>query len=152
MQPTHEAAWRSCHAALHEEINRLPRDERAAVVLCDLEGVPPNKAAVQLHWTPRRLERRLQTAHARLLACMKRRGYEIPASVFVTVCLRAARPNVPSRLIEATVDVATRTRGMHATEMGDETVSNPRWRELAMPSDRAPGPLRREPSEFELPI
>ena len=45
--------------ALHEEIARLPEKLRRAIVLCDLERVPQDRAAGELRLSERTLQRRL---------------------------------------------------------------------------------------------
>ena len=45
--------------ALHEEIARLPDKLRRAVVLCDLQGIPQDRAAGELRLSERTLQRRL---------------------------------------------------------------------------------------------
>jgi RNA polymerase sigma factor (sigma-70 family) len=59
---------------LHEEIDRLPESQRLSVVLCDLEGLTYEQAAVRLHWTEPTLRHRLSKARRRLRDRLTRRG------------------------------------------------------------------------------
>ncbi len=110
LEPGDETVWREHRGALHEEIARLPRAERTAIVLCDLEGQSPVAAARQLHWRVATLETRLANGRARLQAGMTQRGLTIPASRVVAEFARDARKVASGRLIDATVASATRRR------------------------------------------
>ena len=59
---------------VHEEVDRLPRSWRTAVVLCDLEGRPREEVAHLLRCSERTLRRRLGRAHDLLRARLTRRG------------------------------------------------------------------------------
>lgn len=60
--------------ALHEEIDRLPRQYRAAIVLCDLEGLTQEQAALRLGWPAGTVRSRLARGRARLRERLMRRG------------------------------------------------------------------------------
>ncbi len=60
--------------ALHEEIDRLPEKFRAAVVLCDLEGLTQEQAAGQLGWPSGTVRSRLARGRGRLQMRLTRRG------------------------------------------------------------------------------
>ncbi|MDB5349602.1 MAG: sigE 22 [Planctomycetota bacterium] len=71
-------------ADLHEEIDRLPALERAAIIVCDLEGVSHEDAARRLSWPVRTVRKRLYRGRDRLRDRLTRRGLAlapIPASV-----------------------------------------------------------------------
>jgi hypothetical protein len=106
-----EPDWRAHLIAFHAQINRLPSKERMAIVLCDLQGQSVEAAAHQLRWPVETLTVRLTKARARLENRLVRRGFTIPASRFVAAFLRDVDLAVPSRLVEAAVDEATRNRG-----------------------------------------
>jgi predicted DNA-binding protein (UPF0251 family) len=60
--------------ALHQEIARLPEKFRRAVILCDLQRVPQDRAATELRLSERTLQRRLSEGRERLKARLIRRG------------------------------------------------------------------------------
>lgn len=59
---------------LHEEIDRLPRRSREAVVACDLEGLAYAAAAARLGLPVRTFQSRLHRGRARLKLALIRRG------------------------------------------------------------------------------
>ncbi len=62
------------HSILHEEIDRLPEAHRLPLVLCDLEGLTDEQAAMRLHWTIPTLYHRLAMGRRRLRGRLIRRG------------------------------------------------------------------------------
>jgi hypothetical protein len=92
---------------LHEEINRLPRAFRLALILCDLEGCSPRAAAKQLGWPVRRIQRYLARARGYLREHLARRGVVLPESCGIAEFLRVGEPEVSRHLIESTVRIAT---------------------------------------------
>jgi hypothetical protein len=110
VEPTNDAVGWEHRAVLHEEINRLPRTFRTAIVLCDLEGLSPGLAARQLGWPLRRLERRLAWAREHLRARMARRGIPLSGSRGIGGFLRDEESVVSRRLVEFTIATATRWR------------------------------------------
>ena len=69
-----ESGWSELRALIDEEIGRLPEDHRRAVVLCDVEGLSREEAALRLGWTLNMVRGRLERARARLRARLARRG------------------------------------------------------------------------------
>jgi hypothetical protein len=104
-----DAVWGEHQAALHDDINRLPRTFRLALILCDLEGCSPWAAAKQLGWPVRRIQRCLARARGSLRAHLARRGVILPESCGIAEFLRVGvgEPVVSRRLIESTVRIAT---------------------------------------------
>jgi RNA polymerase sigma factor (sigma-70 family) len=66
--------WADLHAAVHEEVERLPDSLRTAFVLCDLQGVRQPDAAAQLGWKLGTLSGRLTRARQALLKKLTARG------------------------------------------------------------------------------
>jgi RNA polymerase sigma factor (sigma-70 family) len=91
--------------ALHEEIARLPEKFRLAIVLCDLQGIPQNRAAGELQLSERTLRRRLSEGRERLKARLSRRGLP-EGGMLGTVVLRESLAAVPPAWAEATVRAA----------------------------------------------
>jgi RNA polymerase sigma factor (sigma-70 family) len=79
-RPVSGAAWDALAAAVHEEVQRLPDPERAAFVLCDLQGVSQPDAAVRLGWPLGSVSGRLCKARQYLLNRLTARGIA-PAAV-----------------------------------------------------------------------
>lgn len=67
--------------ALDEEIERLPRAQRSAVVLCCLEGHTREEAAKMLGCTEGSLKGHLERGRRHLQACLQRRGIALPAAL-----------------------------------------------------------------------
>ena len=102
---------------LHEEIGRLPKRFRTAVVLCYLEGQTQEMAAEQLRCPVGTIKSRLATARQKLHRRLTRRGVApvmIPAglsgSTMVGVSESAALSSttIPVSLVEATLRGALR--------------------------------------------
>ena len=99
-------------AVLHEEVARLPTHYRAAVVLCDLEGLTYESAARELRCPPGTLATHLRRARERLRSRLTRRGVTaaIPpvaagptAPVPVRIALQALRQTPCGRATAAGV-------------------------------------------------
>jgi len=95
--------------ALHEEIDRLPRQCRLAVVLCDLQGTPQDRASVELRLSERTLRRRLSQGRERLRARLAGRGLGQDRAMLGALCLREARAVVPAAWKVATARAALAT-------------------------------------------
>jgi hypothetical protein len=63
---------------VHDELSRLPDKYRAPVVLCYLEGLTHDEAAVHLCWPVGTVRSRLARARDRLRARLSRRGVSAP--------------------------------------------------------------------------
>ncbi len=92
---------------LHEEIDRLPEEQRLPVVLCDLEGLTYEQAAERLRWTVPTVHHRLAKARLRLKGRLTRRGVAAPAFAAALVPTKGTSAAVPAALIRATVLAAT---------------------------------------------
>src|SRR5262249_46354683 len=73
---THDAD--EVHAAIHAEIMKLPDAFRAAVVLCDLEGLSYSETALRLNVPLGTVQSRLARARGRLRRALILRGIHPP--------------------------------------------------------------------------
>jgi RNA polymerase sigma factor (sigma-70 family) len=80
-----EAAWRELQGVLDEELQRLPKKQRAALLLCYLEGRTHEEAARQLGWPVGTVKSTLARARDRLRLRLTRRGLALSASAFAAV-------------------------------------------------------------------
>jgi RNA polymerase sigma factor (sigma-70 family) len=92
-------------AALDEEIARLPEKYRAAVVLCDLGGVPHEAAARQLRCPVGTIESRLSRGRGLLRTRLVRRGLT-PAALGFILAARSRAAGIPSALARTTLRAA----------------------------------------------
>ncbi len=107
-RPDHSLVCREEFEALHQEVSRLPERYRAPVVLCDLEGLSYQAAALRLGCPVGTIGVRLRRARERLRARMARRGLAPTASV-LTAILAPADPRSacpPPVLVESTIKAA----------------------------------------------
>jgi RNA polymerase sigma factor (sigma-70 family) len=87
-------------AILDEEIGRLPERQRAAVVLCDLEGVPHEEAARRLGCPVGTVESRLSRGRQRLRDRLVRRGLAPAAVAIWAEMAREVSAAMPAALIK----------------------------------------------------
>jgi RNA polymerase sigma factor (sigma-70 family) len=104
--PLAEVTGREFLAVLDEELQRLPDDARAALVLCYLQGHTCDDAARQLGCSVRTLKRRLEKGRNGLKARLARRGIALPAALLALGVTQAAKAAVPEALAAATVKAA----------------------------------------------
>ena len=98
-----ESGWLELRALIDEEIGRLPESHRRAVVLCDVEGLSREEAAVRLGWTLNMVRGRLERARGRLRGRLARRGVT-PSGAWMA--LMVTPPVPPPSLLVATVRAA----------------------------------------------
>ena len=102
-----DAHWDDLGEAVHEEIARLPESCRAAIVLCDMEGLTEGQAARRLGWPIGTVRSRLARGRERLRARLTRRGLTLSAAVSGSLATpEAASAAVPAVLVNSTVDGA----------------------------------------------
>jgi RNA polymerase sigma factor (sigma-70 family) len=93
---------------LDEELGRLSERHRAALVLCELEGLSRREAAGRLGVSEGTLSSRLARAKIRLRDRLSRRGLVLSAAALATALnqdIRAA--TVPLSLVDSTIRIAT---------------------------------------------
>ena len=101
-----ETGWDDASLAVHEEIDRLPDRFRLPVVLCCLEGMSREQAAVRLGWPVGTVQSRLARGRTRLSERLIRRGIAPGAAVLAATLsthAEAAGIALPATLVEATI-------------------------------------------------
>src|SRR5262245_17051337 len=102
--PGESQDWRP---VLDRELERLPEKYRAAVVLCDLEGLPRREAARQLGLPEGTLSSRLATARQRLARRLAKHGLSLSGgAVAAALSGDVVRAAVPAPLVVSTVNAA----------------------------------------------
>jgi len=101
---------------LHEEIARLPQRYREPVVLCYLEGLSSEQAAVRIGCPPGTVWSRLSRARKRLRGSLVRRGVVLPAALLAAGLTPPASAALPAALMGATVRASLGFAGRRATE------------------------------------
>jgi RNA polymerase sigma factor (sigma-70 family) len=103
-----EPAWRELAAVLDEELHGLPGECRSALVLCYLNGLTRDQAALQLGWSLRTLDRRLERGRELLRTRLIQRGLTLSAALLGTVLGQSATAAVPPVLAGAASKAAAR--------------------------------------------
>ena len=97
---------------LYEELDRLPPRYREPVVLCDLEGLSHEQAAVRLGCAVSTVGVRLLRARGRLRERLNRRGFAVGAGTALAgLTVRGASAAMPQALVWATIEAALRCTG-----------------------------------------
>jgi RNA polymerase sigma factor (sigma-70 family) len=87
---------------VHDAVGRLPERFRAAVVLCDQEGLSYREAAGRLGWTLSTVRNRLAQGRQRLRTALQRAGLAPESAALAT----ASAPTLPRALAIATARAA----------------------------------------------
>ena len=99
---------RELQELLDQELESLPNKYRAAIVLCDLEGLTIADAARQVGCPQGTLNTRLVRGRAMLGKRLARHGLAVSGGVLATaLCQNAASACVPGPLVVSTVQAAT---------------------------------------------
>jgi RNA polymerase sigma factor (sigma-70 family) len=102
---SYESASEDVGSALHEEIDRLQERHRLPIVLCCLEGLSREQAALRLGWRVGTVQSRLARGRQRLRERLTRRGLFLAAGTIAAILSSeadAATVAVPSGIRDAT--------------------------------------------------
>ena len=91
---------------VHEEVDRLPEQYRAPIVLCYLEGLTSEEAANQLHLPASTVRVRLMRARTRLRDRLIRRG--LGPAVLARIAAGRGEAAIPDPLVDETIKSAVR--------------------------------------------
>jgi RNA polymerase sigma factor (sigma-70 family) len=105
-RPEPDAEWQGLHAAVHEEIDRLPDRLRTIFVLCGLEGIRPTDAAARFGLRVGSVTGLLARARQRILARLKSRQL-IPGLTGsgMALAMSGSTAAVPSELFDLVVSM-----------------------------------------------
>jgi RNA polymerase sigma factor (sigma-70 family) len=98
-----EVTGRELLAVFDEELQNLPEGERAALVLCYLEGKTRDEAARDAGCSESTLKRRLERGKERMRLRLARRGVALPAALLAAGLAQSARAAVPLPLAASAV-------------------------------------------------
>jgi RNA polymerase sigma factor (sigma-70 family) len=98
--------------AVHDEVNRLPRNYRAAVILCYFEGLSPEQAAGRLDCPVGTVQSRLARGRRRLHARLTQRGL---APAIGALAAGIASKAAPAALVKETIQAVLPLQGGVAT-------------------------------------
>jgi RNA polymerase sigma factor (sigma-70 family) len=101
---------------LHEEIARLPQRYREPVVLCYLEGMTSEQAAMRIGCPAGTVWSRLSTARQRLRRSLVRRGVALPAALLAAGSTPPASAALSRALLDATVAASLGFAGRRVNE------------------------------------
>jgi RNA polymerase sigma factor (sigma-70 family) len=110
--PADDLTWREVQAALHEELNRLPEEYRAPLVLCYLESRTLDEAAKQLGCGKGALRGRLERARQLLQSRLARRGLGPMALVAAWAVTGTASASCVASTVKAAATAAALTEGV----------------------------------------
>jgi RNA polymerase sigma factor (sigma-70 family) len=104
---TDEISWKELRSVLDEELVNLPERLRAPLVLCYLEGLTQDEAAVRLAQSKSTFRRNLERGRELLGGRLTRRGVTLSAALFAPLLSECAAPAaVPSALASSTTAAA----------------------------------------------
>jgi RNA polymerase sigma factor (sigma-70 family) len=108
VERTDEIQTSELRSILDEELARLPERHRAAIVLCELEGLSRHEAAGRLGVSEGTLSSRLSRAKTRLRDRLTRRGLDLSTAALTSTLAQDAQAlSIPPSLVDSTIRGAT---------------------------------------------
>lgn len=102
-----DVTWREVQTILDEEIQRLPENLKAPILLCYLEGKTHNEAAIELGWSLTTFRGRLDRGRESLRKQLTRRGVTLSAVLLPTLLPGQTSAALPATLVVSIVKAAT---------------------------------------------
>jgi RNA polymerase sigma factor (sigma-70 family) len=114
-----DLSWREVQLIIHEEVDRLPERLKAPLVLCYLQGIGQDQAALELGLPKGTLKGRLERAREQLRNRLVRRGLGSTALLLATVWpVAAALPfSLASQTANAVVAVSGQGGGVLSAQI-----------------------------------
>jgi RNA polymerase sigma factor (sigma-70 family) len=113
--PLAEVTGRELLSVLDGELHRLPERQRAPLVLCYLEGLTRDEAAVRLGFSESTLKRRLEEGREQLRRRLERRGLALSAALLTA--------GVSGAAVSSSLGAATVAAGLAVASGGRPAVS-----------------------------
>jgi RNA polymerase sigma factor (sigma-70 family) len=112
---TDDVGWKELRSILDEELMSIPERWRAPLVLCYLEGLTQDEAAVRLGQTKSTFRRNLERGRERLCCRLTRRGVTLSAALLAPLLSEGTvSAAVPAALAETTTRSAAALAGGQA--------------------------------------
>jgi RNA polymerase sigma factor (sigma-70 family) len=105
--PLTEASWNEVRMVLDEELQRLPENTRAVLILCYLEGLSRDEAAERLQLSLGAVRGLLERGRKLLAQRLSKRGLTLSAALLASaVGQGTANATLPAATVHATVNAA----------------------------------------------
>jgi RNA polymerase sigma factor (sigma-70 family) len=101
-----ESSWTDLRGVLDRELDRLPANYRAPMLLCYLEGKSNEEAAEQLGWPAGTVKSRLSRGRDLLRERLVRAGLALSAEALVLLLSQNAVASVPAALADGAIKAA----------------------------------------------
>ncbi len=121
--PVDRMTGRELLEALDSELDRLPSSYREPLVLCYLEGLTRDEAAVRLGLRPATLKSRLERGRKRLGAALARRGCVAGAGLLALAVTSTAEAS-PPRLAEGVLAAAAGRVSAHVAALAERAAAS----------------------------
>jgi RNA polymerase sigma factor (sigma-70 family) len=112
--PLEELSARELVSVLDEELGKLPESQRAALILCCLEGISQEEAARRLGCSVGAVKGRLERGRERLRLRLEKRGLTLPAALGGTLLIAGSTRAAPAALTQSTLQAVTTGVGAQA--------------------------------------
>jgi DNA-directed RNA polymerase specialized sigma24 family protein len=127
---TTENLWMRLAPLLDEEVAALPWKQRAAVILCDLEGRTRKEAAGLLGWAEKGTAERLADGRARLASGLRRHGVDVTTGDLAVALAQNVAWGVSATCVRQTAAAALGAPPEAVARLADAAVGAMRPRRL----------------------